>query len=246
MPPAIPPRKKYQTMYHSHCGGETKWSIMALLLPAALAEREDRADDSDHGRHQGSEVAARVVPARQHGALGRWQPVDLWLVGYQKERVQSAVLLVAIEARLRHPLPAQLVHARAGDLLHGRELAELDRLGRARLGARRRQVGLQPVVAEGALAGQAARLVEADDVVRAGRDAVAAAVAHAGLDVDRVELGPDDGVGGTHLHAARQRAMLADVAHHVPGGATLGGGALVELHVAPVLLVQLAGVVEAV
>src|SRR5215510_9792117 len=233
-------------MYHSHCGGETKWSIMALLLPAALAEREDRADDSDHGRHQGSEVAAHVVPARQHGALGRWQPVDLWLVGYQKERVKAAVLLVAVEARLRHPLPAQLVHARAGDLLHGRELAELDRLGRARLGARRRQVGLQPVVAEGALAGQAARLVETDDVVRAGRDAVAAAVADARLDIDGVELRPDDGVGRAHLHAARQRAVLADVAHHAPGDAALGGGPLVELDVAPVLLVELGGVVVAI
>src|SRR5262249_47877452 len=99
---------------------------------------------------------------------------------------------------------------------------------------------------EGALPGQAARLVEPDDVVRAGRDTVAAAVAHAGLDVNRVELGPDDGVGGTHLHAARLRAVLADVAHHVPGDAALRGGALVELHLAPVLLVELSGVVEAV
>src|SRR5262245_62709630 len=100
MPPAIPPRKKYQTMYHSHCGGETKCSIIALLLPTALAEREDRADDAEDSRHQGSEVAGRVVPARQHGALGRGQPVDLRLVGQQEQRVQAAVLLVAVEARL--------------------------------------------------------------------------------------------------------------------------------------------------
>jgi hypothetical protein len=37
------PKKKYQTMYHSHCGGATKCWGMALLLAAALAEREDGA-----------------------------------------------------------------------------------------------------------------------------------------------------------------------------------------------------------
>src|SRR5215470_3280557 len=246
MPPAMPPRKKYQTMYHSHCGAVTKCSIIALLLAAALAEREDGADDTQHGRDQCPEVAARVVPARQHGALGRGQPVDFRLVGQEEERVQPAVFLLAVEPRLRHPLPAQLVQARAGDLLHRAEIAELDRLGRARFGAGRHQVGLQPVVAERALASQAARVVEADDVVRAGRDAVAAAVAHAGLDVDGVELGPDDRVRRAHFHAARLRAVLADVAHHVPGHAALGGAALVELDVTPVLLVELPRVVVAV
>src|SRR5207237_1942226 len=157
-----------------------------------------------------------------------------------------AVLLVAVQARLRHPLPAQLVQARAGDVAHRVQVAELDRLGRARLGAGGHQVGLQAVVAERALAGQTARLVEADHVVRTGRDAVAAAVAHARLDVDGVELGPDDRVGRADFHAARHRAVLADVAHHVPGDAALGGGALVELDVAPVLLVELARIVVAV
>src|SRR6185503_15479667 len=76
--------------------------------------------------------------------------------------------------------------------------------------------------------------------------AVAAAVADFGLDVDGVELRPDDGVGRTHLHAAGQRAVLADIAHHVPGDAALGGGPLVELDVAPVLLVEPARVVVAV
>src|SRR5207302_849456 len=138
----MPPRKKYQTMYHSHCGGATKCWGMTLLLPAALAEREDRADDAEGGRDQ---------------------------------------------------------------------VAELDRLGRARLGAGGHQVGLQAVVAERALAGQTTRLVEADHVVRAGRDAVAAAVAHARLDVDGVELRPDDRVGRTDFHAARHRAVFANV-----------------------------------
>src|SRR5215467_7376089 len=246
MPPAMPPRKKYQTMYHSHCGAVTKCSIIALLLAAALAEREDGADDTQHGRDQRPEVAARVVPARQHRTLGRGQPVDFRLVGQEEQRVQPAVLLVAVEARIRHPLPAQLVQSRTGDVLHRAQIAELDRLRRARLGAGRHQVGLQPVVAERALPGQAARLVEADDVIRAGRDAVAAAVADARLDIDGVELGPDDRVRGAHFHAARLRAVLADVAHHVPGHTALGGGALVELDVTPVLLVELARVVVAV
>src|SRR5262249_22402499 len=242
----MPPRKKYQTMYHSHCGAVTKCSIIALLLAAAVAEREDGADETARGRDQHAEVAAGVVAAWQHGALGGRQPVHFRLVGQEKERVQPAVFLLAVETRLRHPLPAQPVQARTGDLPHRAQIAELDRLGRARLCAGRRQVRLQPVVAERALSRQAARLVEADDVVRAGRDAVAAAVADARLDIDGVELRPDDGVRRAHFHAARLRAVLADVAHHVPGHAALGGRALMELHVAPVLLVELTGVVEAV
>src|SRR5262249_640751 len=51
--------------------------------------------------------------------------------------------------------------------------------------------------------------------------------------------------GGADLHAACLRAVLADVAHHRPRHAP-GRAALVELDVAPVLVVELAGVVVAV
>src|SRR5262245_2519111 len=233
-------------MYHSHCGGATKCCGMALLLSASLAERDHRADQAQHGRRQRAEIAPEIVAARQLRVRCVGEPVHLGLVGDEEEGMEPAVLLVAVQARLRHALTAQLIQPGTGDVAHRAQVAELDRLGRTRLGARRRQVGLQPVVAERALAGEPGRLVEADDVIGAGGDAIAAAVAHVGLDVDRVELGPDDGVGGAHLHAARQRTMLADVAHHAPGDATLGRAALVELHVAPVLLVELAGVVVAV
>src|SRR5262245_55397539 len=173
-------------MYHSHWGGATKCWTMALLLPTPLAEREDGGDDPEHRGDEGAEIAPGVVTARQHRVLCVGQAVRLRLVGQQEEGVQSAVLLVAVQLRLRQPLSADLIETYGGDVPHRAEVAELDGLGRARLGAGGYEVGLQPVVAEGALAGQAAGLVEADDVVRAGRDAVAAAVAHLGLDVDRI------------------------------------------------------------
>src|SRR5690349_22748120 len=121
---------------------------------------------------------------------------------------------------------------------HLAQLAELDGLGRARLGARGNQVVLQAVVAERALLGEPGVLVESDDRVGAGRDAVAAAVADVGLDVHRVELGPDDGVGWAHLHAARERAVLAHVAHHAPRHPAVRSRPLEELHVPPVLFVE--------
>src|SRR5262249_8749421 len=60
---------------------------------------------------------------------------------------------------------------------------------------------------------------------------------------DGVELGPDDGVGRAHFHAAGQRAVLADITHHAPSDGAAGGGPLMELDMAPVLLVELARVV---
>src|SRR4029079_2438256 len=101
-------------------------------------------------------------------------------------------------------------------------------------------------------------LVESDDAVRAGRDAIAAAVANVLLDEHGVELGTDDGVRRTDLEAAGLLAVLADVGHHQPrltaGDRRRGRHeALVvrrdlldELDVSPVLRVELAGVVEAV
>src|SRR5207248_4784914 len=77
------------------------------------------------------------------------------------------------------------------------------------------------------------------------------------LDEDCVELGPDDGIGRADLEAGGVLAVLADVRHHQEGLAAARVGRLVdqvaggrhvldELHMAPVLGVQLAGVVEAV
>src|SRR5262245_35789628 len=245
-PPARPPRKKYQTMYHSHCGGAAKCWTMALLAPAPVAEREHRADHAEDGGDEHGEISPGIVAARQHRVLRLRHAVHLGLVGQEEQRVEPPVLLVAVEASFRESLAPHLVQPERGDVAHLIEVPELDRLGRANLGAGRRQVRLEPVVAERALAREPGRLVETDDVIGAGRDAVPTAVAHLGLDVDRVELGADDGVGRAHLHAARERAVLAEVAHHVPRDPALGRGPLAELHVAPVLVVELSGVVIAV
>src|SRR4030095_11477871 len=102
------------------------------------------------------------------------------------------------------------------------------------------------VVAERAVRSEPGFLVVPDDVVRARRDTVAAPIADVVLDVDGVELRPDDRVGRADFHAARERAVLADVAHHAPGDGPLRRAPFDELDVAPVLLVELPGVVEAV
>src|SRR5207245_10815227 len=82
--------------------------------------------------------------------------------------------------------------------------------------ARRLEAALQAVVAERALLRDALFLVEADDPVGAGRDAVAAAVADVVLNVHGVVLGPHQGIRRTHFHAARVLTVLADVAHRQP------------------------------
>src|SRR5690349_23043793 len=71
---------------------------------------------------------------------------------------------------------------------HLAQLAELDGLGRARLGARGNQVVLQAVVAERALLGEPGVLVESDDRVGAGRDAVAADRKSTRLNSSHVEI----------------------------------------------------------
>src|SRR5207248_6594385 len=116
---------------------------------------------------------------------------------------QPAVDLVvaAVELRLAVALLVESDEPRVSQLVELVNLAELDRLGRAGLGAGRRQVVLQPVVAEGALVGGAGRGAEPDHVVGTGRDAVPAAVTDVLLDEDCVELGPDDGIGRADLEA---------------------------------------------
>src|SRR5205814_6580009 len=110
-------------------------------------------------------------------------------------------------------------------------------------------------VAERAFLRDALLLVEPDDAVGARGDAVAAAVAYVVLDVDGVVLGPHERVRRAHFHAARVLTVLTDVAHHQPrlpsrDGRRAEDNAIVvrhlldELDVAPVLRVELAGVVE--
>src|SRR5262249_45283005 len=151
---------------------------------------------------------------------------------------------LAVELSVGHALGVQALETGSGNLAHLAQLAELDRLGGARLGARGNQVVLEPSVAERALLGEAGLFVETDDIIGAGGDAVAAAVAYLRLDEDGVELGLDDRVGGADLHAARLCAVLAHVAHHAPRHAAIRRIALEELHVPPVLVVEPARIVE--
>src|SRR5262249_1423375 len=150
---------------------------------------------------------------------------------------QTAQHLVVgtVEPGLVHALALQLPQAPFGDALQLAHRAEADRLRGAGLGTGRRQVLLQPVVAEGALLGDVAAVAGVDDARGAGRDGVPAGVARRLVDEHRVELGAQDGAGGADVHARRVDAVLADVRHHQPGDA-LGAGAVLfdELDVTPV------------
>src|SRR5205085_10738577 len=90
------------------------------------------------------------------------------------------------------------------------------RLGGARWGACRFHVTAEPVVAEGALPGPAVLLAAVDGPEGAGRDAVAAAVAHVRLDHHGAELGAHQCAGWADVEASRLRTVLADVARHQP------------------------------
>ena len=87
--------------------------------------------------------------------------------------------------------------------------------------------------------------------MKIGPAAVAAAIADVLLDVDRIVLGLDDRVGRTDFHAARVRAMLADVRHQEPCAPISDdhrriGNEIDELDVPVVLRVEFTRVVETV
>src|SRR6185436_8887287 len=89
-----------------------------------------------------------------------------------------------------------------------------------------------------------------DDAERTGDDAVAAAVADVGLDVDAAEFGADDRAGRTGLEAAGVLAVLADVRRKLPrhllrrvAAFADGRRMLDELHVPPRRVAEGRGVV---
>src|SRR3954454_15470663 len=102
-----------------------------------------------------------------------------------------------------------LFQSRIGPLAQLVQRAELDRVGRARLGARRLRPDPEPVVAERALPGAAVVLPLVDDAVGAGGDAVAAAVADVLLHDHGVELRPEQGSGRTDVETCGVGAVLA-------------------------------------
>src|SRR3982074_3291325 len=108
-----------------------------------------------------------------------------------------------------------------GTLLQLLDIAELDRCRRAGLGAGRRHVVFEAVVAERALVGRprlelAVLWGAVDDSEGTGRHAETAAVADVLLDIHRVVLGPDQCPRRAGLEAGRIGAVLADVRHHQP------------------------------
>src|SRR6266478_6511727 len=239
-------------MNQRHWGDAVKKVLDIIALPAAraapaLPEVEDAHDCQRHRPQRGPEGRPLEIARRQPRI--RREPVDLRLVHQQVEGVEPAEhgLVGSVEIRATLPGLVELAHPAPGHLLQVRDRAEVDGLGRARLGARRLEAHLHPVVAERALLRGARHRVHADHPERARADAVPAAVARVRLDDHRVELGADDGAGRAHLEAAGVSAVLADVAHHEPAPVLpVGAELLYELHVAPVDAVERARVVVAV
>src|SRR3981081_2142999 len=128
-----------------------------------------------------------------------------------------------------------------GTLLQLLDIAELDRGRRAGLGAGRRHVVFEAVVAERALVGRprlelAVLWGAVDDSEGTGRHAETAALQDVLRDVHRVVFGPDQCPRRAGLEAGRIGAVLADVRHHQPAlilPARIGLGLFDELDVGP-------------
>src|SRR5262249_44426563 len=113
----------------------------------------------------------------------------------------------------------QVVDTLSGTALQVSEWAELDRVRRARFGARRLPAALEPVVAQRALVRVTGRLGQSQlhNPERTRGHAIAAAVADVVLHDDRAELGSEQRSGRASLQTPGSLAVLAHVAHHQPG-----------------------------
>src|SRR5262245_51348592 len=225
-PPAIPPRKKYQTIISSQPGGLG----IAISLPTT-AEREDGAQPHHEGRAHGEERVDDDVALGKHRVRG--EIVGRRLREKEEEGVEpseEALGIGPVELGVREAHRLERLDA-ALRLLH--ELvaeAELDGLRRARFGARGPEPVVDAVVAEGALRGAPRVAVEAHDAEGAGGDAVPAAVADVLVDVDGAELRAVDGARRAGVQAPRLRAVLAHVRHEQPRHLAARLGLLHEPH----------------
>ena len=149
-------------------------------LGSLIAGSGERSRRRRARRREADARPHRRQVARGHDRVGR-QPVDLGLVEQQEERAVAADAVVGVVRRRAAPrsTPASCSCStrRAGALAQLLQLAELDRVGRARLGAGRLLPDAEPVVAERALEDAPVVLALVEDAVGARRDAVAAAVA---------------------------------------------------------------------
>ena len=161
----MPPVKKYGGISHVHDRllDHRPPVVRAHLVPlviepsrviaAASDERRRDADGQRGGRRAPSSRHISGRCARRHDRVRR-QPVDLGLVEQQEERAEAAdavVRVAAVERAPFQPLGRELREPRVGALAQLVERAELDRVRRARLRARRLVAAFQPVVAERAL-----------------------------------------------------------------------------------------------
>src|SRR5258708_7186694 len=223
------------------------WPWFSVRASAPIAETED-AGQADDDRAQRRIQRRGNQIARRHLRVG-WQPVDFRFVDAKEERVDAREHLVVGAVEIRPVLagPVQLLDPCLRSLSKLAYGAELNGLRRTGLRAGRLHATLQPVVTERALLRRVRDRVDVDDTKRAGRDAVAAAIARVRLDDDGVELGADDRPGGADLKTRGVDAVLAHIAHQQPSAVlTVLGELLDELDVAPMRAIEPASVVIAV
>src|SRR6266404_1439586 len=169
-PPAMPPRKKYQTIIISQWGG--------LSIGPSLAPFPEREHDAEAYHQRRADRQQRVDDDVALGQPGLLREVVGRRLGQEQEEgieaAQEAAGVGAVELGVLEAQALERLHA-LGRLLHQVVAeAELDRLGRAGLGAGGPQAVVDAVVTEGALLRGARLLVEGDHAEGARRHAVAA------------------------------------------------------------------------
>src|SRR6266478_4316480 len=218
-PPAMPPRKKYQTMRRCQSGALSMAAVLgvtalgrATIGTTSLPEGEQRPHPDQQGRADGQERVHDHIALGKGRLLG--QGVGRRLVEKEEEGVeatQGAIGVGAVELRLLVAHSFQRLHALTR---LGHELvpeAELYRFRGTGLGAGGSQPVVDAVIAEGAFIGPSRVVIERHHTEGAGADAVAATIADILVDVDGAVLRPVDGAGGARLEAAGLGAVLADV-----------------------------------
>src|SRR5512132_2846948 len=204
-PPAMPPRKKYQTMSRCQSGD---LSIAAVLGGTAGGGATALAEGHE-GAHAYQECRAhRKERVHLHVALGQERLLRELIgrgpVEEQEEGVETSQRPVRVGAVQLRVLVAQLLEGGHALLRLGHELVaepELDGVGGTGLGAGGPEPVVDPVVAERALVRAPRVVVEGDDPEGAGADTVPAAVAHVLVDVDGAEFRAIDRPRGAGLEA---------------------------------------------
>src|SRR2546427_8684592 len=214
-PPAMPPRKKYQTMSQCQSGDLSIAVVLRLAawrLAAPLAERHEGAHAHQERRAHREERIHLHVALRQERLLR--ELVGRGPVEEQEEGVETSQRPIRVGAVQLRVLVAQLLEGGHALLRLGHELvaeAELDGVGGTGLGARGPEPVVDPVVAERALVRAPRVVVEGDHAEGAGADAVPAAVAHVLVDVDGAELRAIDRPRRAGVEAAGLGAVRAAV-----------------------------------